>query len=177
MTDELIQQIIDTPTTQVFRKLRDVIQDDLTNLYKYFKQDVESITEANTRAILTIAESYRTVVFHIAEDRISSPPYPNNTTRQMSCEEYRTHIADFDSVQSRYIYFLKTYLPDVRGKHFFIIVKYEFLSPLNLIKTACELILLGRDVKDIFSTVLPCVHDLEAIIRATADYEEQLFGS
>ena len=167
MTEEdLIKLFEDVPITHVFRHWSTLAKDDIAKLRTILQKEFDEITQVDFDDAEKICSRHWNYLFSIIANGKKDNPYQ---TVLISDIEHAT---------------LPDYLSKLNKETFFTDIKWSFSTHLGALLGYCRFIALNLSTNTIDNTILhkdlnearDSLMRFEAVLDATANYEEQLFG-
>lgn len=162
--------------THIFRELKILSQSDLNHLEQLFPSLLEKITSIKLKTADQILSQYIEFFQAIAERSKNDNPYQAFEENGISRDENGINLKSYNDI---FDYYINYALPNLLGRHFFFVIKYDFLSPLVALQSCLTLFEDLQDHDD--SNELIEITNLslikyQAILDATVEFERQQFG-
>ena len=177
MTDEELAKLFDKVlTTHLFRKLRDIVQDDIDHLKAVFDVVPRKMRIAELLIAQEKAEQYIEVNHFIIDKIKDNNPY--KSFQAMEIEQEISMKQDFNGYDDIYQHYLDYLLPSSVGEDYFLIVRHELVQFLSMIRSTCILTsdflsdkkIDYSDVSELLNVARVSILKFEAVTDATADY-------
>lgn len=178
---EIIKLFENVPTTHLFRKAKSLIHNDIVAIKGLLKTKITELSPEDFEEASNKVGNVMQLIDYVVKVGIQDDPYLQARTIQ---NQMKLRWVDFNKYEDFYSYYRNDMLPNVDTKSYFASLRSDIFGCLANIISYCKLSesLLQDEVID-YSAVseLMQISDelswrFEAMINATADYEQQLFG-
>lgn len=175
---DMLKQLENAPNTSNFRLFKSLAHDDITWLKMLSNTSVQDIKVNDLHDVMQKIAIYREAIYQISDKGEFDNPYASIEPQM----DLRT--SEYQPNSNNYQHYLETLLPNLTGEQFYTVWRYDYLSSFSLIDGACTLAVLileespinYDELKDVWDIFLYGITKFEAIVLASAEFEEQQFG-